>query len=729
MFNKICILIPSLNPDEKLMKTVEGLKEVGFRNFIIVDDGSDAAHQNNFPKTDRENNFIVLRHSFNKGKGAAIKTALKFIVKYSTTIEGVITVDGDGQHDPEDVKNCAEALLKEGDKIVLGCRDFSLPQVPARSRFGNKTTSFVFKTLCGIKISDTQTGLRGFPIKHIPFLLKVKGERFEYETNMLLKCKQAGIDFYEVTIKTLYEEEGKHESHFKTVRDSIRVYSFILGFWVSSMASALIDLLIFYLLNKLCGGIFGSLSVLISTVIARAVSSFANFTINRTQVFDFDGSSKKALFRYYALAIPQMLISAGLVSLLSVLFSANPEIKTVLKLVVDVVLFFISYRIQQTWVFRTAAKKEKIKVKDEVPKKLTFKNVINRSLISVGTALLLIIITAFSAGMVVAHGPSQTMRDMLVLSAMQASATKWVPGLFLPQKTVKEIVDNSYKISTDSIDVDDYVAESDEDEWNDAHNGTKLIFIQKPNFKAYLLMVKDPKRVKVGVSSENFAGATGGMRIFKFAEKYKAHAVINAGEFADGGGKGTGAQPIGLTYSFGKCVWGGNSSRTFMGFTDENEFVCFESITTKKAEELGIRDAVCFQTGNLLIDNVKNKETNKIEKVNLHYGDGNLGAAQRTAIGQRADGVVLMLVTDGRSASSIGATRNDVIDILVEYGAVSAGMLDGGSSAMMYYRDYYNVYDVDTSKIDNYQKQGLVNQYKAFTTPRRIPTCFIVTEE
>ncbi len=726
MFNKICILIPSLNPDEKLIKTIEGLKEVGFKNFIIVDDGSDEAHQKYFPASDQENNFIVLRHSFNKGKGAAIKTAFKFIMKYSTSLEGVITVDGDGQHDPEDVKSCAEALLREGDKIILGCRDFSLPQVPTRSRFGNKTTSFIFKALCGIKISDTQTGLRGFPVKHLPFLLNVKGDRFEYETNMLLKFKQAGIEISEVTIQTIYEEEGKHESHFKTVRDSIRVYSFILGFWLSSTASAIIDLLLFYLLNKLCGGIFGSLSVLISTVIARAVSSFANFTINRSQVFDFDGSSKKAMLRYYALAIPQMLVSAGVVSLLSFAFSANPEIKTVLKLLVDVVLFFISYRIQQTWVFSTATKKKT--ESDKPKKKLTVKNVINRSLISVGTALLLIIITAFSAGMVVARGPSTTMRDMLVLSAMQASATKWVPGLFLPKETVKEIVDNSHKISTDSIDVDEIVSGT-EDEWKDAKNGTKLIFIQKPNFKAYLLMVKDPKRVKVGVSSDNFSTATGGMRIFNFAEKYNALAVINAGEFADAGGKGTGAQPLGLTYSFGKMVWGGNGSRTFMGFTKDNKFVCFEGMTVEKAEKLGMRDAVCFQYGNLLIDHTLKDDGVTIDKVNLHYGDGNRGAAQRTAIGQRADGSVLMLVTDGRSASSMGATRNEVIDILVEYGAVSAGMLDGGSSAMLYYRDYYNVYDIDTSRLDNFQKQGLVNKYKAFTSPRRLPTCFIVTEE
>ena len=159
-----------------------------------------------------------------------------------------------------------------------------------------------------------------------------------------------------------------------------------------------------------------------------------------------------------------------------------------------------------------------------------------------------------------------------------------------------------------------------------------------------------------------------------------------------------------------------------MGFDNNDKFICRESMTANEADELGIRDAVSFQNGNLLIDNADGK-------VNLHYGDNNKGAAQRTAIGQRADGVVLMLVTDGRSASSIGATRNDVIDILVEYGAVSAGMLDGGSSTMMYYRNYYNVYNIDQTKLDEFQKQGLVNKYKAFTKPRRLPTCFIVTGE
>ncbi|MBQ0084342.1 MAG: phosphodiester glycosidase family protein [Clostridiales bacterium] len=145
-------------------------------------------------------------------------------------------------------------------------------------------------------------------------------------------------------------------------------------------------------------------------------------------------------------------------------------------------------------------------------------------------------------------------------------------------------------------------------------------------------------------------------------------------------------------------------------------------MTYEQAQSLGMRDGVSFQTKNTLIENENGK-------VKLHYSDKNTGASQRTAVAQRADGTILLLVTDGRSASSIGATKNDVIDLLVEYGAVTAGMLDGGSSSMLYYENYIEKYKVDKSELDNYQFKGLVNRYKAFTAPRRMPAYFIVTKK
>ena len=139
-----------------------------------------------------------------------------------------------------------------------------------------------------------------------------------------------------------------------------------------------------------------------------------------------------------------------------------------------------------------------------------------------------------------------------------------------------------------------------------------------------------------------------------------------------------------------------------MGITKDNVLVVSEGMTERRAEELGIRDGCCFQRGNCLI-------TNDGVNVTYHYSEGDVGAAQRTVIGQRKDGTILLLVTDGRTASSIGATHNDLIEIMRDYGAVAAGKLDGGSSAMMYYRNYYDLYHYDVSTLDEYQRMGLVN--------------------
>ncbi|MBP5289050.1 MAG: phosphodiester glycosidase family protein [Clostridia bacterium] len=321
------------------------------------------------------------------------------------------------------------------------------------------------------------------------------------------------------------------------------------------------------------------------------------------------------------------------------------------------------------------------------------------------------------------HGT--TLRNTLVQSAKNASATKWLPGLFLDKKLVNEIVYGS-KIKISSVmNLDDVKpggqgnAES-EDEWATAIDGIRFETVAKPTFKAYVLLVRDPSRVFVGWGADYKAGRSGGMKIFGIAEKYGAVAAINGGEFSDVGGMGTGDLPMGLTFSRGSR-YSGSTGKTFMGFDKDNKLVVSEGMSLERATELGIRDGVSFQTGNALI-------TNDGSNVTCHYAPGNTGVAQRTCIAQRADGTVILLVTDGRTAQSLGATYDDCINLLLEYGAVSAGMLDGGSSAMMYYRNYYDLYHYDVSQLDEYQRQGLINKYKAFTKPRTIPTYFVVGE-
>ena len=326
-------------------------------------------------------------------------------------------------------------------------------------------------------------------------------------------------------------------------------------------------------------------------------------------------------------------------------------------------------------------------------------------------------------------GPSDTVRDFLVLSATQASATKWVPGLFIGQERVDEIVARSHEVQEDVIPMSVHTAGGGDaeqaggasDEWADAIDGMILKTHTDATYTAYILLVRDPSRVYVGTSSDYKSGKPG-IRIFDIVERDGAVAAINAGEFDDPGGAGTGSVPMGLTYALGKCVWNDGLYRTFIGLDSDNILHAYNSMTREQADKLGIRDGVSFQNGNVLI-------TNDGENVTLHYAEGNLGRAQRTAIGQRADGTLILVVTDGRSAGSMGATRDDVIDLMVELGAVTAGMLDGGTSAMMYYEDYYTKYNFKTTAMDEYQLQGLVNRYKAFMAPRGIPTYFLVAPE
>jgi len=361
--------------------------------------------------------------------------------------------------------------------------------------------------------------------------------------------------------------------------------------------------------------------------------------------------------------------------------------------------------------------------------------VARRTLLFILTLLILCVFAVYRLGYVLTNGPSETAKYQLVLSLMQASATKWVPELFLSKEEVDSIVEKSKQQSKTVIKVEDLIKnpsdnnpnpsgpqENDPDFWADAIDGMKLIILNGSTYKAYVLLVKDPANVFVGTSTSNYQSATIGAQIFTVVNRYKdigAVAAINGGEFPDIGGHGKGERPVGLTYSQGKCVWDDGIRRTFIGFDKNNKLIVKNSMTREEADKLGIRDAVCFQTGNVLIDNDG-------ENVRLYYADSDVGTAQRTAIGQTADGTVILLVTDGRTASSLGATRNDVINIMVSFGAVTAGMLDGGSSTQMYYEDYYTKYNIDPDTLDDNQKKGLVNKYKAFTPPRYIPTYFVV---
>ena len=364
----ISVVLPSLDPDEKLGLVIDGLLEYGFSHIILVNDGSKPENLHYFEEAVAAHPGVIdlLHHEVNKGKGAALKNAFRFFLANRPQGLGVVTVDGDNQHHPEDTRRCCEHMLATN-HCVLGCRDFNQSDVPARSSFGNKTTSMVFKIFCGMVISDTQTGLRAIPRKYVETLANISGDRFEYETNMLLAFKTQAIPFDEVKIRTVYIEENK-SSHFRVIHDSWRIYKLILAhffrYTLSSLISAVVDTgaysLFSWLLKHLLSGFALTAA---SGIIARVISSLLNFFMNKQLVFRTNVTTGKAMLRYYALALPQMgaqvLLTQGVYTLFSIPDSAN-FLRTVLYAIVMTALYFISYMIQQRWVF--AAEKEKQEV-------------------------------------------------------------------------------------------------------------------------------------------------------------------------------------------------------------------------------------------------------------------------------------------------------------------------------------------------------------------------------
>ena len=356
--SKLSVVLPSLDPDEKLNAVIDGLLEYGFSDIILVNDGSKPENLHYFTDAAKNHPEIhLLHHEVNRGKGAALKTAFRWFLENRPDGVGVVTVDGDNQHHPEDTRACCEHMLATS-HCVLGCRDFTLPHVPSRSRFGNHTTSLVFKIFCGMTISDTQTGLRCIPRKYLETLAAVEGDRFEYETNMLLAFKTKGIPFDEVKIRTVYIEENK-SSHFRVLRDSWRIYKLILAhffrYTLSSLLSAVADTAGFALLNFLFMNLLhGFALTAVAAVGARAISSLLNFFLNKKLVFKTQVSTGKALLKYYCLALPQMgaqvLLTQGAFTLLHV-SDGSSGLRTLIYTIVMVILYIISFMIQQNWVF------------------------------------------------------------------------------------------------------------------------------------------------------------------------------------------------------------------------------------------------------------------------------------------------------------------------------------------------------------------------------------------
>lgn len=395
---KYIALVPAYEPEPVFIRVLQDLKRQGVE-IVVVDDGSGEAYRQIFREASQYAH--ILTHRKNQGKGAALKTGLQYIwehcqgeedtiAKSACQVEqqgkvenirtgaghndkeyllsweasegkeysqgwkddkdagdnketgcNIVTVDADGQHSAEDACRICHMAEHFPDTLILGSRRMK-GKVPLRSRLGNGITRVVFRLTSGVKIYDTQTGLRAFHSTLIPKLLTVPGERYEYEMNVLLQFARDQIPIREETIETIYLSRNE-TSHFHTVKDSFRIYKEILKFSASSFISFLTDYC-FYSLFLILGG-----SLTAANVCARLISASVNYTINRKFVFQNHDNFKKTAVQYFLLAAG---ILAGNTIVLNLLVRGLGMGELTAKILTELLFFLFSWLIQRSVIFK-----------------------------------------------------------------------------------------------------------------------------------------------------------------------------------------------------------------------------------------------------------------------------------------------------------------------------------------------------------------------------------------
>lgn len=314
------------------------------------------------------------------------------------------------------------------------------------------------------------------------------------------------------------------------------------------------------------------------------------------------------------------------------------------------------------------------------------KTVISRIFATLGVTIGMVLVALIALLFVVFRGPSESIRKLVALSFNETSAVYWVPSLFIPQEQVDEYLASKAASSASSDSVTNFNliqinAASGEagttetvSQYNvDDPDGDGIIVeeVHGPSFRGYMMIVLDPSRVTLG-KPDSFGGE--GLDITEMAEKYNAVAAINGGGFYDPDGHGNGGTPEGIVIYDGEIAFGSaEKNHTLVGF-DKDHRLIVGTMTGNEALAMNM-DCCCEFGPSLIVNGAPQNEDHPLES----------GVNPRTAIGQRADGAVLLLVIDGRQVFSAGATLDDLVDIMMDYGAVNASNLDGGSSSTLLY--------------------------------------------
>ena len=336
----IVFLFPSYRPTPLFCGLLEELRKVAASPIVVVDDGSGSTYSDLFARASGISGTTVLTNAVNLGKGAALKHGMNHILVRHPDCIGVVTADADGQHAVTDIVKIASELQARSAELIFGCRDFK-QEIPFRSKIGNVVSRYVYRFLIGLNLSDTQTGLRGIPRRLMELSLGIRSNRYEFETEQIIAAKSAGFQFREVPIQTVYIDDNRG-SHFNPVLDSFRIYFVLLRYALSSIMTALADLIVFYILTA------NGMGLLSANMSARAVALWLQFMLLKKYVF-----KSKAGVSIFAAYVAYVFFSGYLSAAMQAQFAGHFVNSPLLaKVVVESVIWIFNFMFLRDIIFR-----------------------------------------------------------------------------------------------------------------------------------------------------------------------------------------------------------------------------------------------------------------------------------------------------------------------------------------------------------------------------------------
>lgn len=337
------VIITIYKKDRKTIELCSKLCELGAEHIVVVNDGLNTGDEYFNELISLGCHIVTLEKG--SGKGTCIKAGAKYAYENIFNLTGFITADADGEHTAEDIMKISRALYMRPDNLILGKRDTAKSKMSVGHRIGHKAASAYFKVITGVKCKDTTTGLRGIPATLYDIVINTKGKRFEYEMNFLTKCADLKIPFYNVNIVTV--EQPDSESNYRLIKDTFLIYKTPLKFATASVGCTAVDLILFTIFTYILPASL-HWNVALATLMARVVSGSMNFMINRRVIFENNNKAKNQVLKFFILFFCIMCASTIFVSLLSFI----PVPATIIKAIVDLLLWEVNYTVQRKWVFK-----------------------------------------------------------------------------------------------------------------------------------------------------------------------------------------------------------------------------------------------------------------------------------------------------------------------------------------------------------------------------------------